>query len=157
MPDPRTVHHVGLHVRDLDASLAFYRDCLGFEVVHERLATEAHIAPLVGVPGAAPRVAFLRVGDCAIELLEYGNVERQTIEPLPTVIGSAHICLTCPDVRRTYEEIVKAGYRTVSEPIRTVGGFNPSRDVVYAIDPDGVRVELLGPSLANEETSCATC
>jgi catechol 2,3-dioxygenase-like lactoylglutathione lyase family enzyme len=156
MADPAparlALHHVGLHVRDLDASLAFYRDCLKLEVVHERVATEPHIAPLVGVPGATPRVAFLRAGDCTLELLEYGNVERQTIEPLPTVIGTAHVCLTCPDVWSAYEEIVKAGYGTVSPPIRTVGGFNPSRDVVYAIDPDGVRVELLGPTLANEET-----
>jgi catechol-2,3-dioxygenase len=35
MPSIERVGHVGLHVKDLDASVAFYRDLLGFQVTDE--------------------------------------------------------------------------------------------------------------------------
>ena len=41
-PDWRGFHHVALVTRDLDATLSFYRDILGMEVVFVAPATEFH-------------------------------------------------------------------------------------------------------------------
>jgi methylmalonyl-CoA/ethylmalonyl-CoA epimerase len=53
------IHHLGIAVRSLDEAIPFYRDTLGmaFQGVEE-------------VPGYAVRVAFLKIGESRIELLE---------------------------------------------------------------------------------------
>jgi catechol 2,3-dioxygenase-like lactoylglutathione lyase family enzyme len=43
--------HIALHVRDLDACIAFYRDTAGMAVVHDRLTHGKHVVWLAS-PGA---------------------------------------------------------------------------------------------------------
>ena len=41
-------HHTAYQVADLDRSLAFYRDLLGFELVWERVNSEEYVRKIVG-------------------------------------------------------------------------------------------------------------
>jgi catechol 2,3-dioxygenase-like lactoylglutathione lyase family enzyme len=43
--------HIALHVRDLDACVAFYRDFCGMRLVHERGETGAHRVVWLAEPG----------------------------------------------------------------------------------------------------------
>ena len=57
--DPQKINHIGIAVRDLDAALPLYTDVLGLPLEGvERVESE-------GV-----KVAFLRIGETRIELLE---------------------------------------------------------------------------------------
>jgi hypothetical protein len=42
MPDPFTLHHVSLYMRDVDASAAFYADVLGLQEILNRVG-KSHI------------------------------------------------------------------------------------------------------------------
>jgi catechol 2,3-dioxygenase-like lactoylglutathione lyase family enzyme len=82
------VHHTGLTVRDLDRSVAFYRDLLGCSVAMEQDKTGGYLAAIVGYPEASVRMAHLRApaGELVIELFQYLDpVSIDTdLEPAPT-------------------------------------------------------------------------
>jgi catechol 2,3-dioxygenase-like lactoylglutathione lyase family enzyme len=71
------LHHVGLTVADLDASIRFYHDVLGLEFSNEPSPwfEGDELSRGVGVPGAALRQVSLLLGDSTLELLEYKSDE----------------------------------------------------------------------------------
>ncbi|HEY1075188.1 MAG TPA: VOC family protein, partial [Fontimonas sp.] len=62
----RGIHHVAVHVHDLDRMIKFYRDAFGFEVVGEPFGWDSNdfIDRIVDVPDSAARGAMLRCGTC---------------------------------------------------------------------------------------------
>ena len=137
--------HTGLQVSDLEKSLRFYRDLLGFEVTATRVARESYLAELVGYPGVELHVAFLRLpaSEHILELLEYRNVSRQPVDTGTANPGTAHLCVSVDDLRAVHRALCDAGVEFVSEPVLVTSGANKGRIAVYAKDPDGIRVEFL--------------
>ncbi len=144
--------HTGLQVSDLEKSLGFYRDLLGFEVTATRVAREPYLDELVGYPGVELHVAFLRfpASEHILELLEYRNVARQPVDTGTANPGTAHICVSVDDLRAVHRTLRRAGVEFVSEPVLVTSGANKGRIAVYAKDPDGIRVELLQPRPVEE-------
>jgi lactoylglutathione lyase len=138
-------HHTAFHVTDLDRSLAFYRDQLGFEVVWRRLNKDEYVRRIVGYATANLNQAMLRipVGADHFELIEYQGVDRTPVDTSPPNPGTAHICLLVTDLLATYDRLVAAGVESVSDPVTVTAGVNIGRRAVYMIDPDGFRIELL--------------
>jgi lactoylglutathione lyase len=138
--------HTGFQVADLERSLAFYRDLLGFSVIWQRVVTAEYIARLVGYPGLELHQALLAIpgSEHCLELLDYRNVERTPVDPSTANPGTAHICLMVDHLAVLYERLVAAGVEFVSEPVSPTEGPNTGRLVVYMTDPDGIRVELIG-------------
>jgi len=139
-------HHSAFQVADLERSVGFYRDLLGFEVMWERVNTEPYVRQIVGYPEAELHQALLRVpgSDHYLELIDYRGVERTPVDTSPPNPGTAHICLLVDDIWALYETLRAAGTESVDEPVRVTSGANEGRFAVYMIDPDGFRVELLG-------------
>ena len=72
-------HHIGIQVADLERSVAFYRDILGFEVVFQWNPQAEYIRTITGYPDADIHAAILRMpGDSGVflEILEYRNVDE---------------------------------------------------------------------------------
>jgi lactoylglutathione lyase len=138
-------HHTGFQIASLERSLAFYRDLLGLEQISERVIEEQYVGRLVGYPGVILHSAFLRVpgSEHLLELIEYQRVERTPVDTQTANPGTAHICLLVEDLRALYARLRAAAVETVSEPVTPTHGPNKGRLAVYAIDPDGIRVELL--------------
>ena len=63
--------HTGITVANLERSLAFWRDVLGFEFSHRTHHTGALAGEVTGVPGAELTLAVLKAPGHKIELLEY--------------------------------------------------------------------------------------
>ena len=64
--------HTGITVANLERSLAFWRDVLGFELSHTAHQTGEMPKEITGVAGAEIKLAVLRAPGChKIELLEY--------------------------------------------------------------------------------------
>lgn len=137
--------HTGLQVSDLETSLRFYRDLLGFEVVATRVAQEPYLEELVGYPGVELHVAFLRfpASEHILELLEYRNVSRHPVDTGTANPGTAHLCISVDDLRAAYHTLRDAGVEFVSKPVLVTAGPNKGRLAVYAKDPDGIRMEFL--------------
>lgn len=138
-------HHTAFQVADLERSLTFYRDLLGFELVWERVNREEYVRRIVGYPQAELHQALLRFpgSEHCLELIDYRGVERKAVDTSPPNPGTAHMCLLVCDLPGEYKRLTAAGVRSVSEPVLVTKGPNEGRLAVYMIDPDGFPVELV--------------
>ncbi|MFL5953292.1 MAG: VOC family protein [Gaiellaceae bacterium] len=139
------VSHFGIQVADLDRSVEFYGNILGLELVTRWVRDQEYIRELVGYPGVELHVAVFRLpySETFLEILEYRNVERHPVDAATANPGTAHLCLYVRDIEGLYERLLAAGTRFVSGIKSPDVGPNSGGKVVYMIDPDGIRVELL--------------
>ncbi len=136
--------HTGLTVRDLDRSLAFYRDALGMETVFEQEKEGGYLAAIVGYPGAHVRMAHLAFpGDShRLELFQYLEPEPRGAPGEPRDLGITHVCLMVEDIEALHERLREAGVDFYSDPVLVDTGANAGGVGVYLRDPDGITLEL---------------
>jgi lactoylglutathione lyase len=146
--DIGAVHHTGLTVRNLDASVAFYRDLLGCSVIMQQDKSGGYLAEIVGAPGASVRMAHLYdpAGRHVIELFEYivPNVIDVPLEPWR--LGNAHLCFVVADLDAVHARLAAAGVAMVSQPILIDTGANAGGKGLYLRDPNGITLELFQPA-----------
>jgi catechol 2,3-dioxygenase len=122
MLQPLRIGHVVLKVRDLDRSLAFYRDFLGFKVVSEL----SNVMIFLAADGLNHHdLALLRVG-------------AQAPSPVSTAVGLYHVAIELADF-----EAVQAAHALLSERglLRGAIDHGVTRSL-YTADPDGNEIEL---------------
>lgn len=122
MMQPVGIGHVVLKVRDLDRSLAFYRDLLGFRVAGQM----SNVMIFLTATGENHHdLALLRVGD-----------EAPT--PLATSVGLYHVAIQLSDW-----EAVKSAHALLAERglLRGTADHGVTRSL-YTADPDGNEIEL---------------
>src|SRR2546423_12057740 len=92
--------HTGITVSDLERSLVFWRDVLGFELTHRAHQTGELAAEITGVPGAEISIAVVKAPGHKIELLEYHAPadRKQYVDLRPCDVGSVHVALTVDDL-----------------------------------------------------------
>ena len=139
------VSHFGIQVADLERSVTFYEELLGLELVTRWVRDQEYIQELVGYPGVELHVAVFRLpaSETFLEILEYRNVEREAIDPATANPGTAHLCVYVRDIEALHERLLASGVRFVSGIKSPNVGPNTGGKVVYMLDPDGIRVELL--------------
>lgn len=83
--------HTGITVTDLERSLAFWRDVLGFDLSHRAQLSGEFAAGVAGVPGAEISIAVVAApGGHRIELLQYHQpADRAHLRPRPCGHGPA--------------------------------------------------------------------
>jgi catechol 2,3-dioxygenase-like lactoylglutathione lyase family enzyme len=136
MPD---LDHIGLTVRNLEASLRFYRDIVGMTVETNFQLENGGFAKLTRNPAAVINGAYLRAGAFKLQILEYlaGGGAAQTIHH--NNIGSPHMSFGVPDVEAKYREVQSiADAKIISDIVEVVPRFRS----FYVEDPDGVPVEF---------------
>jgi lactoylglutathione lyase len=146
--DINGVNHTGLQVRDIERSIAFYRDLIGLELLARRESRADYVADVVGYPGAVLQMAWLRhpSGGPVIELLEYVEPRGTPIDTSTPNPGTAHVCFNVPDIQATYERLKVAGVKFKSAgPVAITQGLNKGGFAIYFTDPDGITLELLQP------------
>ena len=136
------VHHVGLTVKDIDRSLAFYEKMFGVTPLFVNSASGDELSTSLGVPDAKLRFAFLQFGDGVVELLSYDNPRKESFTRRNCDVGSAHVCIHVDDIRSAYEELKEKDAEFFSEPLRIDGGPLDGCSFVYLRDPDGITLEL---------------
>jgi catechol 2,3-dioxygenase-like lactoylglutathione lyase family enzyme len=141
----RATQHVGLHVGDLDRSLHFYRDLLGFEMVFQWNPDAPYIRTLVGHSKADVHAAVLRPPGSTVllELLDLRGVDGQPVDAAHARPGTAHIGFTVSNLDSLYEHLTSHGVESVSPPVTPTIGPNKGGRAVNILDPDGIRVELV--------------
>jgi catechol 2,3-dioxygenase-like lactoylglutathione lyase family enzyme len=142
----RAQSHVGLTVRDLDASVYFYHDLLGLEISTEPSPwfEGPELGHGVGVPGAALRQVCLRLGDTMLELLEYRTPPSGTDGPLLShCLGASHVAFQVDDIQAAKAELEGRGVRFYSGINVVDDGVLADWRWVYFADPDGYPLELV--------------
>lgn len=137
-----TFSHVGLCDADLDRSLAFYCEGLGF-VQSERHELGSELAAGLEVVGAvAGQSQFIRKGETALALLWFRSPPPDGVPShRRNQLGITHLGFVVSDIDATLERLTRLGGRIVDGSRNSEHG----RDVVMVCDPDGVRVTLLEP------------
>jgi len=133
--------HFGICVSDLDRSVRFYCDGLGF-VTTQLHEVGPEFATLMEIDGVQLRSQFLRRDSLSVELLYYdapGHVGEPVRRPV-NQLGLTHLNFRVDDVEAVAERLRALG-GTVLEHTRTT--FGPEMDFLYCTDPDGTRIELM--------------
>jgi catechol 2,3-dioxygenase-like lactoylglutathione lyase family enzyme len=139
-----SANHVGLTVSDLERSVAFYCDLLGFNIAYERGEVTAEYMPrLVGIPGARLKIVGLDIPGLHIDLVEYIEPKGGTSAGTTADVGNLHIGFTVDDLWAAYRHLSAAGVRFKSEPVSPTTGPNKGGWAVYFIDPDGITLEMI--------------
>ena len=88
-------NHTSFTVSDLDRSLAFFRDGLGFEVTSRAPRDPALIQAITGVEGAELSIAYVRGPGHSLELIQYdGPADKGKVTSRPCDTGFAHLATT---------------------------------------------------------------
>jgi glyoxylase I family protein len=137
----RGIHHVAVHVQDLDRMIAFYRDAFGFELVGETFAwkDEAVLDRIIDVPGSAAKGAMLRAGSCYLEMFQFSAPAPQSTRPLdPSDKGYTHFCVDVTEIERECERLKALGM-TFGDRAPVDMGHVKS---IYGRDPEGHVIEI---------------
>jgi catechol 2,3-dioxygenase-like lactoylglutathione lyase family enzyme len=137
--------HTGITVSNLERSLAFWRDVLGFELSHTAHQKGELAQEITGVKGAEINLAVLKgPGDHKIELLEYlAPADRQLGKLRPCDVGSVHVALLVEDLDAVLAQIAASGWKAAGKPQKLTAGPNAGKRVVYVRDPDGITIEFM--------------
>jgi catechol 2,3-dioxygenase-like lactoylglutathione lyase family enzyme len=137
--------HTGITVSNLERSLAFWRDVIGFELSHFAHQTGELAEEITGVPGAELKLAVVKApGGHKIELLEYlAPADREHVNLRPCDVGSVHVALVVNDLDTVLERIIASGWKAAGKPQTLKTGPNAGKRVVYVRDPDGATLEFM--------------
>jgi catechol 2,3-dioxygenase-like lactoylglutathione lyase family enzyme len=149
------LHHVGITVEDLDASIRFYHDVLGLEFSNEPSPwfEGDDLGAAVGVPGAAAlRQVSLLLGDTTLELLEYRAPPSETTSPLTSNnLGASHVAFLVDDIEAKKAELEAKGIEFYSAVNVVDEGVLAGWRWVYFNDPDGYPLELVEVAFYKKE------
>src|SRR5712671_1957985 len=99
--------HTGITVSDLERSLDFWQNVLGFEFSHRAHQTSEMASQITGVPGAEIKIAVVKApGGHKIELLEYlAPADRKKVDVRPCDVGSVHVAFTVDNLDAVLQKI----------------------------------------------------
>ncbi len=121
--------HTMIRVKDLDASLDFYTNLLGMQLLRKS-----------DFPDGKFTLAFVGYGSeestAVIELTH--NWDQET--PYELGDGYGHVALGVPDIYKTCETLKSNGGKVVREPGPMKHG---STVIAFVEDPDGYKIELI--------------
>lgn len=128
----RDFQHVTISISDINRSLAFYRDLLGFPVLG-RLYYRNQVGLVID---------FLDIGNGAIlEIFSFTSAPTRPTEWLPDdlQIGLRHIAFKVQDVDATAARLRQAGAPFTLKPVDATGGVR----IAFFTDPDGTLLEII--------------
>jgi catechol 2,3-dioxygenase-like lactoylglutathione lyase family enzyme len=124
--------------------MSFYHDLLGLEVIDQGETSGQELEAVVGFASARLRFAELAFpGGGFLELFEYLEPRGTPASSRTCDSGNVHFCLDVDDIDDAYAQLTEAGVTTRSTPVRLSSGEWKGARVFYAVDPDGVTIELI--------------
>ena len=121
-----SIDHTAISVSNLDISMRFYMDILGFTC--ERI---------IDIPDNAGRIALLKKSDFTIEMFGFNNAQLFLDNDLKK-IGVKHIALRVRDIWAAAEFLKEQGVEFINEPVKGARGFYR----FFVRDPDGIPLEF---------------
>jgi catechol 2,3-dioxygenase-like lactoylglutathione lyase family enzyme len=137
--------HTGITVLNLERSLAFWRDVIGFELSHTAHQSGKLAKEITGVAGAEIKLAVVKTSSGhKIELLQYlAPPDRKDDRLRPCDLGHVHVALVVDDLDAVIERIAASGWKAAGKSQMLQSGPNAGKRVVYVRDPDGLTIELM--------------
>ena len=125
------VLHVGISVGNMEESLKWYEENLGFKLVKDDY-----------IPPLGARICFIQNGDFQIELFRYDEpkpipADRLTPNTDLQTIGTKHVAFEVPDMKAIKEKFLANGVDIAHEVMME------GNNVMFVRDNSGVLIELI--------------
>lgn len=137
----RGVHHVGIHVCDLQRMAHFYQEAFGFQPIADPFhwQNDTVFDRIVNLKNTAGKGCMLRSGNCYIELFEFSKPAPDIAEPKsPNDKGYTHFCIDVTDIEQEMQRLISLGMSFgEAEPVNA--GYVKS---IYGRDPEGNIIEI---------------
>jgi methylmalonyl-CoA epimerase len=130
----KTIDHIGIMTNDLQKSVKFYTDVLGFSISNKIEMEDAGFSAI-----------FVEKNGSKIELMGYGGAIPKRSEGIEIKLGGGsipindHITFSVDDIGATVTELKEKGVEFVLEPMQVEGGMK----LATFKDPNGVLMELV--------------
>src|SRR6266480_7557524 len=111
--------HTGITVSNLERSLDFWQNVLGFEFSHRAHQTGERVEQITGVKGAELKLAVVKTpSGHKIELLEYlaPPDRKQHIDLRPCDVGHVHLALIVDNLDAVLSAIAASGWKAAGKP-----------------------------------------
>lgn len=142
------VESIGITVKDLNRSLKFYTEVLGFKKISEAEYRGNEVEQLKGLFGINIKIARLQLGDEIIELTDYLTTGGRGIpeDQKSNDLFFQHIAIVVSDMEKAYEHLRKYNIEHVSTAPQTLPKSIPAAEGIKAFyfhDPDNHNLELI--------------
>jgi catechol 2,3-dioxygenase-like lactoylglutathione lyase family enzyme len=137
----KDIRHTGIVVMDLEASLHFYRDLLGFQIAKQMEESGDYIDKILSLYNVkVTTVKMTSPSGQTIELLKYhSHPEERKIRRI-FEIGISHIAFTVDDLDTEYGRLENEGIQFNSPPQLSPDGY---AKVTFCRAPEGTLIELV--------------
>lgn len=144
----KSIGPVGITVKDMNTSVKFYSDILGFRKISDEEFEGDDYEKLEGVFGLRIRVVRMQLGDEQIELTDYLTSGGRNIpeDAQANDLSFQHIAIVVSDMDRAYARLRKFNVEFVSSAPQTLPKTIPPAEGVKAFyfhDPDKHNLELI--------------
>ncbi len=119
--------HAAFNVKDMEKSVAFYENALGFRKAFEINRPET----------GEPWIVYIYAGGGQFVELFYGGVDE--IPYRDANIGFSHLCVAVDDIQEAWKRVTEAGAPQDDAP-KQGADFNWQ---CWTHDPDGIKIELM--------------
>lgn len=137
----KDIRHTGIVVTNLEASLHFYRDFLGFQIVKQMEETGDYIDNISSLRNVkVTTVKMTSPSGQVIELLKYHSHPAEQKMREICEIGISHIAFTVGDLNVEYGRLKDKGIQFNSPPQLSPDGY---AKVTFCRAPEGTLIELV--------------
>ena len=137
----RGIHHIAVHVHDIDRMTRFYNQAFGFSAFSEpyRWQQDRKFDAVVNLRNTAGHCCLLRSGNCYMELFEYTRPAPDSHQAKgPQDKGYTHFCVDVVGIEGEMQRLQKLGMRfSQPQPVN----MGPVKSI-YGLDPEGNIIEL---------------
>jgi catechol 2,3-dioxygenase-like lactoylglutathione lyase family enzyme len=118
------LEHVGIVVKDLDASTKFYQTLFGEEPLQKtswRGENAVYVANMMGQPGLTLDAAFFRIPGTQVilEVIQFHNLDDTSNGALRHYqVGGTHLGFYVPSIDALLDRVRAAGSELLGEPVR---------------------------------------
>ena len=136
------IRHMGLVVADLEKSLKFWCETMGFVVSRQMEESGPHIDAMMGLAGVRVTTVKLSAPDGnLIELLKFhSHPDRPAWSGTPYSTGFTHIALTVENLDELLPRLIAAGAKVPSPPQVSPDG---NVKVLYVKGLEDILIELV--------------
>ena len=134
--------HVGIVVNDLEKSIYFWQELIGFKVVSDNIEPSPYIEELLSLTAANLRtVKFSDNNGFIVELLKFASPSNNFgWQGDLSTLGLTHIALTVENVEQVVNKLNEFSYTSISKIMKSPNG---QVKVVFINGPENLKLELV--------------
>jgi catechol 2,3-dioxygenase-like lactoylglutathione lyase family enzyme len=137
----KDIRHTGIVVDNLEKSLWFYKEKLGFEVFKEMEESGNFIDRILGIQNLKVTTIKMKLENSQmIELLDFSSHKKNNTKKSVNDIGPTHLAFTVVNLDKIYLNFLKDGVKFISKPVISDDG---GVKVAFCKAPEGTYIELV--------------